>query len=30
MTFKLDESRQIALLHDPKDLLPFEWDGPKE
>ena len=30
MAFKIDDTRQIALLHDLKDLLPFEWDGPKE
>ncbi|MEO3408496.1 AraC family transcriptional regulator [Mucilaginibacter sp. CAU 1740] len=32
MTFKIDvdETRQIALLRDLKELLPFEWDGPKE
>lgn len=30
MAFKVDDTRQISLLHDLKDLLPFEWDGPKE
>lgn len=30
MAFKIDASRQIALLRDLKELLPFEWDGPKE
>ncbi|WP_158798790.1 AraC family transcriptional regulator [Pedobacter sp. L105] len=30
MAFKTDDSKSIALLHDMKDLLGFEWDGPKE
>lgn len=30
MGFKIDASRQIALLRDLKELVPFEWDGPKE
>lgn len=32
MAFKIDidDSRKIGLLHDLKELLPFEWDGPKE
>lgn len=25
-----EENKSIALFHDLKDLLPFEWDGPKE
>ena len=30
MAFKTDDNKSISLLHDLKDLLPFEWDGPKE
>ncbi|WP_179415730.1 AraC family transcriptional regulator [Mucilaginibacter sp. E4BP6] len=30
MAFKTDDKKSIALLHDMKDLLGFEWDGPKE
>ena len=30
MAYKIAENRSIALLKDLKDLLPFEWDGPKE
>src|ERR1700676_2624443 len=30
MANKIAESRDIDLLKDLKDLLPFEWDGPKE
>jgi AraC family transcriptional activator of pobA len=30
MAFKVDDNKSIALLHDMKDLLGFEWDGPKE
>ena len=30
MASKILENSNIALLHDLKDLLPFEWDGPKE
>jgi AraC family transcriptional activator of pobA len=30
MAYKTAESKNIALLQDLKDLLPFEWDGPKE
>jgi AraC-like DNA-binding protein len=30
MASKTDENKSISLLHDLKDLLPFEWDGPKE
>jgi AraC family transcriptional activator of pobA len=30
MAFKTDDNKSIALLHDMKDLLGFEWDGPKE
>jgi AraC family transcriptional activator of pobA len=30
MANKIAENRNIALLKDLKDLLPFEWDGPRE
>ena len=30
MAFKTDGNKNIAQLHDLKDLLPFEWDGPRE
>lgn len=30
MAFASEENKGIALLQDLKDLLPFEWDGPKE
>jgi AraC-like DNA-binding protein len=30
MAYKIAENRNIALLKDLKDLLPFEWDGPRE
>lgn len=30
MAFKTPENKTIALLHDMKDLLAFEWGGPKE
>jgi AraC-like DNA-binding protein len=30
MASKIAENFDIALLHDLKDLVPFEWDGPKE
>jgi AraC-like DNA-binding protein len=30
MPSTIADTKSIALLHDLKDLLPFEWDGPKE
>jgi AraC family transcriptional regulator, transcriptional activator of pobA len=30
MAYKIAENRNIELLKDLKDLLPFEWDGPRE
>src|SRR5258708_18356913 len=30
MAYKIAENRNIALLKDLKDLLPFEWDGYRE
>ncbi len=30
MAFKSAEDKNISLLRDLKELLPFEWDGPKE